>query len=156
MSRNLSSISWVSAWLTLCKVFILLYIFTAKQDYTSTTLPLPLSPPLPSPPPPPPPPLSVFTVMVESSYISYNSFFSLLYLVFCLSLTLSHWLLFLFVLPDDSVGVRFFFRLVVQDVEGGIKWNTEEVVLFRSKAPHSSCQRSSLRSRSLSADSTPV
>ena len=59
-------------------------------------------------------------------------------------------------MTDDSVGVRFFFRLVVQDVEGGIKWNTEEVVLFRSKAPHSSCHSAFLRSRSLSGDSTPV
>ena len=84
------------------------------------------------------------------------------YFYFCFVLSSSvspHWLLnFLFytVMADDSVGVRFFFRLVVQDVEGGIKWNTEEVVLFRSKAPHSSCHSAFLRSRSLSGDSTPV
>jgi hypothetical protein len=38
----------------------------------------------------------------------------------------------------DSVSVRYFLRLVVQDSDGECKWNTEEIVLYRSKAPRSS------------------
>ena len=36
----------------------------------------------------------------------------------------------------DSVSVRYFFRLIIEDGEGECKWNTTEVVLFRAKAPY--------------------
>jgi hypothetical protein len=36
------------------------------------------------------------------------------------------------------VSVRYYLRLVVQDSDGECKWNTEEIVLYRSKPPRSS------------------
>lgn len=32
--------------------------------------------------------------------------------------------------------VRYFLRLIIEDAEGECRWNTEEIVLYRSKAPH--------------------
>ena len=38
-------------------------------------------------------------------------------------------------LLGDQVSVRYFLRLVVMDSQGEDRWNTTEVVLYRSKPP---------------------
>jgi hypothetical protein len=55
----------------------------------------------------------------------------------------------------DSVSVRYYLRLVVQDSDGECKWNTEEIVLFRTKPPRS-CSILSAIEGSAEYDSTAV